>query len=65
MKVISLPWPRLHIGGALACLGALAIAACAKVEPELDDAAIVALDAVALRAELAEGRVSAQRVTRA
>jgi amidase len=63
---ISLPWlrpVRARARVALACLGALALAACAKVE--LDDEAIVALDATALRAELAAGRVSAERVTRA
>jgi amidase len=48
---------------ALVCLGSLAIAACTRVD--LDDEAIVALDATALRAELAAGRVSAERVTRA
>jgi len=46
----------------LACLGSLAVAACGS--PELGDAGIVALDAVALRAELAAGRVSAESVTR-
>jgi len=46
----------------LACVGGLAIAACAKVE--LHDAGIVAFDAVALRDELAAGRVSSERVTR-
>jgi amidase len=44
-------------------LSSLAIAACGR--PDLDDASIVALDAVALRAELAAGNVSAERVTRA
>jgi amidase len=44
-------------------LGSVAIAACARVE--LEDSAVVALDAVTLRAELAAGRVSAERVTRA
>ena len=48
---------------ALVCLGSLAIAACTRVD--LDDEAMVALDAMALRAELAAGRVSAERVTRA
>jgi amidase len=66
VTVISLPClrsPAARLGAALVCLGSIAIAGCAKIE--LDDAAIVALDAVALRAELAAGRVSAERVTRA
>jgi amidase len=46
-------------------LVSLVATGCGTVEPPpLDDAAIVALDAVALRAELAAGRVSAASVTR-
>jgi amidase len=58
VTAITLPWRR-----ALACLGSLAITACGQVE--LDDESIVALDALTLRAELATGGVSAERVTRA
>jgi amidase len=47
----------------LAYLGSLAVTACGS--PDLGDASIVALDAVALRAELAAGHVSAESVTRA
>ena len=67
--VISLPHPlrarrsRARARAALAWLCALGIVACARVE--LDDAAIVALDAVTLRDVLRAGSVSAERVTRA
>lgn len=63
---ISLPWPRpvrARAGAALACLSSLVLVGCGR--SALDDATIVALDAVTLRAELAAGRVSSERVTRA
>ena len=47
----------------LATLIALTLVSCARTE--LSDAEIVALDAVAQRAEIVAGRVSALRVTQA
>jgi amidase len=49
-----------QIVGALAAAGALSCA-----QPDVSDSELVALDALALRAELAAGRVSALRVTQA
>jgi amidase len=52
----------VRLGLILASIGALSCAACAA---DRGDAEVVALDAVALRAELAAGRLSAVRVTQA
>lgn len=47
----------------IATLTALALAGCGR--PARDDAAIVALDASSLRAEIAAGRISAVQATQA